>query len=84
MTDIGQIKLQAELASTAKTVCDLQQQFDTTHHDMTTADFFHEHGVEEAEAICKRKLGNIDARRTEAIWARGRALAAIVKGADGA
>jgi hypothetical protein len=80
MTDIKQIDLQATLVTTAKMVCDLQHQFDAMDHDTTGATFLQEHG-KDAAARRGRILGNIDARRTEAIWSLGRVLDALAKGA---
>jgi hypothetical protein len=59
------------LCVSARRVTRIQAELDGADHDTTTADFMAKHGALWA-ARRGAIMGEIDARRTEAIWALGR------------
>jgi hypothetical protein len=68
------------LLTVTKAVCALQAEHDAADHDTTTVTFMETHGVDGWQKKRWEILGEIDMRRTGAIWALTRLLAEIDKG----
>ena len=59
------------IAVMVKVVVDLQSEYDAADHDTTAVSFMEKHG-ENWQAERSRILGEIDGRRTTAIWTLGK------------
>jgi hypothetical protein len=63
-----------KILAVARRVARIQAEYDAADHDTTTATFMEDHGPLWS-ARRRKMMGEIDARRTEAIWALARAIA---------